>query len=320
MAMNQIQFQPGLSLPAFLDQYGTQAKCARALYRARWPKGFRCPACDDRRRSSFRRGNQTICQCRACQHQTTLIAGTLMQDTKLPLVTWFLAIYLLTSTKTNLAALELKRHLGVCYRTAWRLKHKIMHAMGERETSRQLNGFVQIDDAYLGGERNGGKPGRGSQNKQPFLIAVETDQTLEHPRFAVAEPVKAFDNASLTDWVARRLAPNAEAFTDGLACFGRIAAAGHAHTTLETGGGRAATEVRGARWVNVLLSNLKRAMDGVYHAIRYAKYARRYLAEAVYRFNRRFHLSQLPARLVRALMVCKPCPERTLRQASNFDH
>jgi ribosomal protein L37AE/L43A len=190
MAMNQIQFQSGLSLPAFLDQYGTQAKCARALYRARWPKGFRCPACDDRRRSSFRRGNQTIYQCRACQHQTTLIAGTLMQDTKLPLVTWFLAIYLLTSTKTNLAALELKRHLGVCYRTAWRLKHKIMRAMGEREQSRQLNGFVQIDDAYLGGERNGGKHGRGSENKQPFLIAVDTVNA------GPSQPVAACTNAA----------------------------------------------------------------------------------------------------------------------------
>ena len=72
---------------------------------------------------------QTIYQCRACQHQATLISGTLLQDTKLPLTTGFLAIHLLTSTKTNLAALELKCHLGVSYRTAWRLKHKIMQAM-----------------------------------------------------------------------------------------------------------------------------------------------------------------------------------------------
>ena len=144
------------------------------------------------RRSSFRRGAQTIYQCRACQHQSTLISGTLLQDTKLPLTTWFLAIYLLTSTKTNLAALELKRHLGVSYRCAWRLKHKIMQAMAEREEPRRLNGFVQIDDAYLGGERNGGKPGRGSENKQAFLIAVETDATLEHPVFAVIEPIRTF--------------------------------------------------------------------------------------------------------------------------------
>jgi hypothetical protein len=90
----------------------------------------------------FRRGRQMHYQCRACRHQTTLISGTLFEATKLPLATWFLAIHLLTWTKTNLSALELKRHLSVRYRTAWRIKHKIMQAMLERETSRQLDGFV----------------------------------------------------------------------------------------------------------------------------------------------------------------------------------
>lgn len=89
-------------------------------------------------------------QCRACGHPTTLTAGTLLQDTQLPLTKWFLAMHLLTSTKTNLAALELMRHLDVCYRTAWRLKQKVMQAMLEREEPRHLDGFVQVDDAYLG--------------------------------------------------------------------------------------------------------------------------------------------------------------------------
>jgi len=219
MSINLVQFQPGLSMAEFIQRYGTEAKCYRALYRWRWPKGFRCPACGERRRSRFRRGAQVYYQCRACRHQTTLTAGTLLAGSKLPLTTWMLAMHLLTATKTNLAALELMRHLGVNYKTAWRIKHKVMQAMAEREASRQLNGFVQIDDAYLGGERTGGKPGRGSENKQPFVIAVETDEDLEHPRFAVIEPVRAFDNASLQGWVARRLAPEAEAYTDGLACF-----------------------------------------------------------------------------------------------------
>lgn len=320
MAMNLVQFQPGLSMVEFVGRYGTEAKCHRALYKARWPQGFRCPACGDRRRSTFRRGRQVYYQCRACQHQTTLIAGTLLASTKLPLRTWFVAIYALTSTKNNVAALELMRQLGVCYRTAWRLKHKILQAMTEREETRQLAGFVQLDDAYLGGEVNGGKPGRGSENKQPFLIAVATDENLEHPTFAVIEPVRAFDNVALADWCARRLAPEAEVYTDGLACFRRFEDAGHAHTVLDTGGGRAATEVRGARWVNVLLGNVKRAISGTYHAVRQAKYARRYLAEAAYRFNRRFRLRELLPRLTHAIMRCAPCPERSLRLASNFLH
>ena len=190
--------------------------------------------------------------------------------------------------------------------------------MTEHEESRKLKGFVQIDDAYLGGERNGGKPGRGSENKQPFLIAVQTDEALEHPTVAVIEPVRAFDNASVADWVARRLEPECEVYSDGLACFRRIEEAGHAHTVLVTGGGRKATEAKGARWVNVLLANLKRAISGVYHAVRQGRYARRYLAEAAWRFNRRFRLREMLPHLATAMMRCKPCPERQLRLASNY--
>jgi len=318
MSINAVQFQPGMSMSEFMDRYGTEAKCYRALYRWRWPKGFRCPVCQDRGCSRFRREGQIYYQCRACRHQTTLRAGTMFQASKLPLRLWMQAIYLLTSSKTNVAALELKRHLGVNYKAAWRMKHKIMQAMSEREESRKLSGCVQIDDAYLGGERNGGKRGRGAQGKQPFVIAVQVDEQHEHPTFAVIEPVRAFDNAALEDWIERRLEPECEVYSDGLACFGRLEDAGHAHTTLVTGGGRAATQVQGARWMNVVLGNVKRAISGTYHAIRQAKYARRYLAEAAYRFNRRFHLDQMLPRLATALMRCKPCPEPVLRMASNF--
>ena len=222
-------------------------------------------------------------QCRTCWHQTTLTSGTVFEGSKLPLTAWFLAMHLLTGSKTNMAALELKRHLGVCYDTAWKLKHKIMQTMTEREEPRRLTGFVQIDDAYLGGERNGGKPARGSENKQPFVVAVATDEALEHSTFAVIEPVRSFDNASLTDWGKRRLAPDAEVFSDGLGCFRRVVELDHAHTVLETAGGRAATEIKGARWVNVVLGNVKRAISGCYdqrksprdHAMRQAKYDRR---------------------------------------------
>ncbi|NYE28923.1 hypothetical protein HDE78_001879 [Rhodanobacter sp. K2T2] len=193
-----------------------------------------------------------------------------------------------------------------------------MQSMTEREASRQLSGFVQIDDAYLCGERNGGKPGRGSENKQVFLIAVETDVGLEHPVHAVIEPVRSFDDDSIKDWRARHPAPDAEVFSDGLRCFRRFVDAGHARTVLETAGGRAACEVRGARWVNVLLGNVKRAISGSHHAIRQGKYARRYLAEAAYRFNRRFCLCEMVPRLALALMVCKPDPEPVLRRSSNF--
>ena len=167
---------------------------------------------------------------------------------------------------------------------------------------------MQIDDAYLGGERNGGKPRRDSENKLAFLIAVETDAELEHPACVVIEPVRTFDNTALTDWAERRLAPDAEAYT------------GHAHTVLETGGGRAATEIPRAGWVNAVLANVKRAISGVYHAIRQAKYARRCLADATFRFNRRFRLAEMTPRHAHAIMACKPCPEPSLHLTCDYSH
>src|SRR5699024_8633645 len=116
-----------------------------------------------------------------CRHQTTLTRGTIFAHSRLPLNTWMLALYLLTSTKTNMSALELKRHPGANYKAAWRIRHKGMQAMTEREARGRLEGCEKMDDAYLGGERDGGKTGRGAPCKQAFVAAVPTDASLEHP-------------------------------------------------------------------------------------------------------------------------------------------
>ena len=79
MAMNRIPFQPGLSMPEFFDAYGTEAQCEQALEAVRWPEGFRCPRCEGTGHSVFRDGVRKVCQCTACRHQTSLIAGTVFQ-------------------------------------------------------------------------------------------------------------------------------------------------------------------------------------------------------------------------------------------------
>lgn len=315
MAMNRVQFQPGLSLPAFLADYGTVRQCERALEAARWPEGFVCPRCAGKRHSRFHRSEQAYWQCSDCRHQSSLRSGTVFEHSRLPLTTWLLAMYLLGQSKTNLSALELMRHLGVSYPAAWRMKHKLMQAMAEREAGRMLGGVVQLDDAYLGGERNGGKAGRGSENKRPFVIAVETSED-GRPRRAVIDPVAGFTKVALSDWIARRLQPGADVYSDGLGAFKALEAE-HAHTVIE-GHGRARCEEDNARWVNVVLSNLKRSLDGAYHAFKFTKYAHRYLAETQWRFNRRFDLKVLVPRLLVATARLKPWPEGKLRDVPVF--
>lgn len=125
------------------------------------------------------------------------------------------------------------RHLGVCYRTAWRIKHKLVQAMTEREAGRELGGIVQIDDAYLGGERNGGKVGRGSENKIPFVIAVETSDE-GHPRQVVITPLSGFTRVALAEWAQRHLRPETDVYSDGLGAFRAVIDQGHAHTVIES--------------------------------------------------------------------------------------
>lgn len=161
-------------MPEFFGRYGTEAQCQAALQAARWPNGFVCPRCGGAARSHFLRAGLPYWQCGACAHQTSLISGTVFEASKLPLSRWFLAMQLLTQSKNNVSALELKRQLGVSYRSAWLLKHKIMQAMRLAEQNRELDGRIEIDDAYLGGEFSGGKAGRGSDNKVPFVAAVQT--------------------------------------------------------------------------------------------------------------------------------------------------
>jgi transposase-like protein len=155
MPMNRVQFQKGMSLGEFMRRFGTEQACERELEAQRWPQGFECPSCGSREYSNFRRGRLLYYQCCDCRHQASLIAGTVMASSKLGLTLWFQAAYVLSQAKNNVSALELMRHLGVCYQTAWSLKHKLMEAMRERERSRTLSGTVQIDEAFLGGQSSG---------------------------------------------------------------------------------------------------------------------------------------------------------------------
>jgi hypothetical protein len=311
--MNRIQFQPGLSLPAFLAQFGTDAQCEAALEQARWPEGFRCPECGHPQADILHVGAHKTFQCQACRKQTSLIAGTLFQRTHLALTIWFLAIYLISQAKTGLSALALKRQLGVRYPTAWPIQRKPMQAMAEREGTYTLSGEVQVDDAYLGGELTGGKAGRGSPNKVPFVAAVSLTPDGQ-PIYTKMAPLPGFTRQAIADWAAADLAPGCQVTSDGLACFAGVTDAGCEHTAIIVGA-RKPKDLPQFSWVNTVLGNLKTSLGGAYHAFDFAKYGTRYLGTFAYRFNRRFHLDTILARLLVAAATIGPRPQPWLRLA-----
>ncbi len=309
MARNAIQFQKGISLTDFLKAYGTEEQCFQALFEWRWSKGFVCPHCGHDRACLLT--TRRLQQCYRCHRQTSVTAGTIFSSTKLPLTVWFLAIYLLTQSKKGVSAMQLHRELGISYDAAWRIKHKLMQVMMERDDKHQLEGLVQIDDAYLGGERSGGKRGRGAAAKTPFLAAVQTNDQ-GHPLRMKLSVIKGFRSSEVAAWARRHLADGTWVCSDGLPCFNALSEAGFDHQVVVTGGGRASVQKPEFHWVNTMLGNVKSAIRSTHHSVS-GKYAHRYLVAFEYRFNRRFQLPDLIPRLAYVALRTPPMPDRLLK-------
>jgi transposase-like protein len=311
VARNSVQFQKGLSDAEFEQHYGTEATCREALFRWRWPEGFECPVCGERRHSEVR--SRQLFQCSACRRQTSLTAGTIFAATKVPLRTWFRAIHHVTQTKQGISSIELGRRLGVTQTTAWTIKHKLAQVMLERDAERQLTGRVELDDAYLGGERSGGKRGRGSPGKTPFLAAVETTPEGKPVRLKLCR-VPSFCSRAVEGFARRGLERTCEVVSDGLPCFAAVTKAGCRHTVIKTGSGAQAARTPAFKWVNTALGNMKAAITGTYRSIA-PKHVPRYLAEFGYRFNRRYDLAAMLPRLATAALQTPPMPYRLLKLA-----
>lgn len=312
MAQNRVQYQHGLPILELFETYGSYAKCEVFVRAWRWPQGFACPRCTQTEHSEFRRAARLYFQCSACRHQCSLVSGTIFESTKVSLPKWFAAMHLITQAKNSVCALELKRHLGVSYPTAWLMKHKIMETMRLREEGRQLTGRVEIDDACLGGALPGDTPGRGSQNKVPFVAAVQT--TNDGQPVLVCFAQAPFTKKALSDFAAKSLVRPLTVVSDGLACFAVLRDAG-VHEVTVTGGAAASVKLPQFKAVNTVLGNLKTALAGTYHAFGFAKYAHRYLAQVQYLFNRRFNLQTILTRLARAACATHPCSLRAIRAA-----
>ena len=312
--MNKVQFQAGLSLNGFLLRYGDEAKCENAVEQQRWPLGYVCVGCAHRKHYVVRHGRVKTFQCCACRSQVTLTSGTIFHGSKLPLTKWFQAMYFLTQSKNNVSALELKRLIGVCYRTAWRIKHKLLEVMARAESDRVLDGTVEVDDAYLGGANKGGKRGRGSENKVPFIAALEIEE-FGHPRRAIFSLLKTFSRDEVGTWAKRHLTADSIVVSDGLGCFTAVKRGGAGHMPITVGTKRNSTDMPCFKWINTIIGNLKTATNGTYHAFDFAKYGGLYLAEAQYRFNRRFDLAEILNALLGDAIRTTKRTEASLRQA-----
>ncbi len=157
-----------MNIMKLMQRYGTDEHCRQDLEVLRWPTGPVCPKC--KRKSVSRVEKRSLYDCNSCRHQFSVTAGTIFHDSHLPLQKWFMAIYLIVESKKGISANQMKRMIGVSYKTAWYLCHRIRAAMTETNP-KKLRGTVEVDEAYIGGKNVGGGRGKGAYLSNKAIVA-----------------------------------------------------------------------------------------------------------------------------------------------------
>jgi transposase-like protein len=290
------------------QRFSTDEACCEYLAKLRWPLGFVCPRCQAAEAWRMARG---LWLCRQCRHQTSVKAGTVFQDSRLPLMAWFRAMWHVTSQKNGASALGLKRVMGWgSYETAWTCLHKLRRAM-VRPGRDRLAGVVEVDETYIGGERPG-KRGRGAAGKSLVVIAAQADGEKKIGRIRLLR-VSSAAEAQLTPAVVGMVQPGSIVRTDDWNGYQGLPAAGYEREILRP------TSELGENLLprcHRVASLLKRWLLGTHQGAVRPKQLDYYLDEFTFRFNRRNSRSRgkLFYRLAQQAVQVGPSPYANIVQ------
>jgi transposase-like protein len=294
------------TLAEFERRFVTADACRAYLVQLRWPDGFQCPKC----------GGTTawpvavLLECTSCGHQTSVTAGTIFQDTRTPLPTWFRAMWWVTSQKSGASALGLQQVLGLgSYETAWTWLHKLRRAT-VRPGRDRLSGTVEVDETLIGRSEPGAY-GRQTENKAMIAVAVEARGAgigrirLRRIPNATADSLQAF--------VQEAVAPGSLLHSDGLLSHDRVEKHGYRHRITFVKG-RDASGAESLRRVHRVVALLKRWLLGTHQGAVSRAHLDYYLDEFTFRFNRRTsrHRGKLFYRLVQQAVAVDPAPYASL--------
>jgi len=278
------------------QHFPDERTCLQAIIEQRWPEGFRCPCCGHEK--GWLLQTRHVIECADCHHHTSITAGTLFHNTKLPLVKWFWSIYWLSTDKGSISALRLAKLIGVSWVTAQRMLRKLRIAMGDQNDLYQLSGTIELDDAFVGG-RHAGKRGRGAEGKTAILVACE--HTNGKPGFVAMKVVERVTQESVKQFAQQTIAPKQILKTDAFAAL-KVLDEEYQHIAKVTPPKMASEWLP---WVHIVISNFKSYLLGTYHGVS-GRYVQEYVNEFCYRLNRRFWEEQIPNRLLRLCVMHQP--------------
>jgi transposase-like protein len=268
-----------MNLFQLMDDFDTEKECRNALAEIRWPEGVKCPRCDNAKHHYD--SERYVWDCNSCGYQFSVMSGTIFHDTKLPLRKWFMAVLLMVEARKGISANQLKRTIGVSYKTAWYLSHRIRAAMKDASAP-LLNGVIEADETWIGGEKKGIGKGNWRKHKTMVLGAVERGGQIrlrvdKRPsKKAIHEFLRSSVDADMTDAL---MTDEHSAYIDFMPDPSRHEHVVHSKEEWVRGGVHT-NSVEGV-W-----SLLKRSVVGSYHQLS-AKHLPAYLDEFAFRFNNR---------------------------------
>jgi len=281
-------------------RFSNESACANYLAGLRWPGGWVCPRCGGKAAWLVRRARW---RCDQCRYEMSVTAGTIFQDSHLPLTTWFRAMWQVTSQKNGMSALGLQRILGLgSYKTAWAMLHKLRRAM-VRPGRERLQGTVEVDEAYWGDEEAGVK-GRHVEERSLIVVAAEENGAgIGRIRLRCLPDLS---RASLHEFIRAAIEPGSTVRTDGLNAYRELN--GYIHDRQvqrrQTPGEHLLPRV------HRVISLLKLWLLGTHQGAVGQEHLDDYLNEFVFRFNRRTSASRgkLFYRLAQQAVQIDPVP------------
>lgn len=285
-----------LTTAEFFSRVSSEKRARNWLWRAKHDgRAFECPRCTHRRYWEMKTRPE-VRKCRLCDRQVRLRAGTILEHTKIPILTAVRAIFLVTQDKRGVSAMQLKRQLRMrSHDTAWRLLHRIREALSQRDQRYKLSGIMEFDGADFGGQKHKGT--------KKVLIAVESKDWVDdrgRPKkragFAKVQ-LSRESKIRAQDFIDENVEPGSLVNTDAGNAFGDLKGVDADHRVMKQ---LPAALESWLPWVHRWIQNAKAWIQGTFHGVR-AKYFERYVAEYNYRFNRRHDVDGL---FHRALVAC----------------
>ena len=267
------------------SQFQNADEAREFLEQKRWPNGAICPHCGatevyrlQAKTESISPVRKGVWKCKMCRKQFTVTIGTIFEDSHIPLHKWLMAIYLLCSSKKGMSTHQLHRNLGITYKSAWFMAHRIRYAMTQPPLVDKLQGIVEADETYIGGKAHG-KRGRGAGNKVPVFALVER---VGRVRTFKTERVTA---KNLRQKIRENVEKDSTMMTDEFLAYKNLSQE-FKHFTVNHSAGEYVNGNAHTNTAESFFSILKRGINGVYHHVS-EKHLERYLAEFGFRYDQR---------------------------------